>query len=113
MILPRKCYIGATPHPIKQKGRRQGHPNLRPHFKLYGGAEGTRTLDLHDASVALSQLSYRPTGIWHRRADILSTGIQRRNRRKSLGCSGRPPLPDPPENDAQRLLHLGVLELEA
>lgn len=30
---------------------------------MCGGAEGDRTPDLHDANVALSQLSYRPTQV--------------------------------------------------
>ena len=44
---------------------RSSEPNVRLNVKdlhvvPFGGAKGTRTLDLYNASVALFQLSYRP-----------------------------------------------------
>jgi hypothetical protein len=47
----------------KEKPRRSGVSGvLRDTGETFrGGADGDRTHDLHDANVALSQLSYRPT----------------------------------------------------
>ena len=47
---------GEKENPKRRKGR------LGSRFEI-GGPEGARTPDLHTASVALSQLSYRPM-IW-------------------------------------------------
>ena len=41
-------------------GQTKNHRQFGGDFSRNGGLEGDRTLDLHDANAALSQLSYEP-----------------------------------------------------
>jgi hypothetical protein len=49
--------------PLTQESKNSSTVMLRSLFKIDGGPKGARTLDLHNAIVALSQLSYGPS-LW-------------------------------------------------